>query len=183
MTPPATTPPATLSHELRHGRAPDLVRRRWIVGLSLFGAAMGGVVSAYQMGILRRLPDPPVGPFDSEAVDASDYAYKRLETPDGLLMTATYVATALLAGAGSPRRAGERPWLPLALAGKAAFDVALNARLAREEWAENGALCAYCQAANAASLAIAALSLPEAGRAARRLAGGARDGAERDGAA
>ena len=163
------TNPGELSRGLRTGADPDLVRRRWMVGLSLFGAAMGGVVGAYQLGMVRRLPDPPVGPFDSERVDASDYAYKRLETPDGLLMMGTYAVTAILAGAGAPDRARARPWLPLALAAKAAFDVATNARLAREEWAENEALCAYCQAANVASLAIAALCLPEASRAAGRL--------------
>lgn len=141
---------------------------------------MGGVVSAYEMGLVRRLPDPPIGPFNSEKVDASDYAYERMETPDGLLMTATYVATAILAGAGSPRRAAERPWLPVALAGKGVFDVGLNAKLAQEEWAENEALCVYCQAANVASLAIAALALPEAARADYHL-GGSRDERERGG--
>ncbi|TFL16324.1 vitamin K epoxide reductase family protein [Jannaschia formosa] len=172
------TNPTTLSHELRRSRDSDLLRRRWIVGLSLFGAAMGGIVGAYQLGMIRRLPDPPAGPFDSERVDASDYAYKRMETPDGLLMSATYIATAILAGAGSPRRAAERPWLPIATAGKAAFDVASNAKLAREEWAENGALCAYCQAANLASLAIAALSVPEAARAVGHLARGSEGSGE-----
>ena len=103
--------PTRLSRELRTGRSPDLSRRRWIVGLSLFGAAMGGVVSAYQMGMVRRLPDPPVGPFDASKVDASDYAYKRMDVPDGLLMLTTYAATATLAGAGGERRAEEQPYL------------------------------------------------------------------------
>lgn len=168
--------PTRLSRELRTGRSPDLSRRRWIVGLSLFGAAMGGVVSAYQMGMVRRLPDPPVGPFDASKVDASDYAYKRMDVPDGLLMLTTYAVTATLAGAGGERRAEEQPHLPLLTAGKAAYDVVTTARLAREEWAENGALCAYCQAASVASLAIAALALPEAARAAQHLA----DGLERN---
>lgn len=163
------TEPARLSRELREGRGDDLRRRRWIVGLSLFGAAMGGVVSAYQMGLVRRLPDPPVGPFDSERVDASNYAYKRLDVPDGLLMLGTYAVTAGLAGAGPGDRAESRPWLPLALAAKALYDVQTNMRLAREEWQENHALCAYCQSANLASLATAALAMPEAWRAAQRL--------------
>ena len=164
--------PTRLSRELRTGRSPDLARRRWIVGLSLFGAAVGGLVGAYQMGMVRRLPDPPVGPFDSERVDASDYAYRRMDTPDGLLMLGTYAVTAALAGAGGERRAEEAPHLPLLMAGKAAYDVATAAKLAREEWGDNRALCAYCQAATAASLAAAALALPEAARAARHLAGG-----------
>ena len=164
--------PTRLSRELRLGRGPDLARRRWIVGLSLFGAAMGGVVGAYQMGMVRRLPDPPVGPFDASKVDASDYAYRRMDTPDGLLMLGTYAVTAALAGAGGERRAEEAPHLPLLMAGKAAYDVATAAELAREEWGGNRALCAYCQAATVASLAAAALALPEALRAAQSLAGG-----------
>ena len=161
------TDPTRLSRELREGRSADLRRRRQILALSLFGAAMGGVVSAYQMGLIRRLPDPPglrapVGPFDSEKVDASDYAYERLDTPDGLLMLGTYAVTAGLAGAGPADRAREMAWLPIALAAKALYDVGTNLTLAREEWQENRALCAYCQSASLASMATAALALPEA---------------------
>jgi hypothetical protein len=163
------TSPTTLSRELRHGRDPDLVRRRWVVGLSLFGAAMGGVVGAYQMGLVRRLPDPPAGPFDSGRVDASDYAYKRFDAPDGLIMVLTYAASALLAGAGGADRARDTPWLPLVSAAKAAYDVQTAAKLAREEWDGNEALCAYCQAATLLTLANAALALPEAGEAVRHL--------------
>ena len=132
---------------------------------------MGGVVGLYQTGLLRRLPDLPVGPFDASRVDASDYAYKRLETPDGLLMVATYAATAILAGAGGRDRARERPWLPVALAAKTLYDSYVALKLAREEWAENEALCGYCQTATLASLASAALALPEAAGAVARLVG------------
>ena len=66
--------PAQLSHELREGDGSDLERRRWIVGLSLVGVAMGAVVGLYQTGILRRLPSLPPDLFDAERVDASDYA-------------------------------------------------------------------------------------------------------------
>lgn len=41
------------------------------------------------MGLVRRLPDLPVGPFDASKVDAADYAYKRLQVPDGVLMLLT----------------------------------------------------------------------------------------------
>lgn len=137
----------------------------------MVGAAAGIAVSLYQTGVIRHLPDPPVGPFDSDRVDASDYAYKRAETPDGLAMLVTYGVTALLAGAGGGDRARRRPWLPLALAAKVAADVATNLTLAREEWAENGAFCAYCQAANLASVASLPLVIPEARKALRSLLG------------
>ncbi|SFP55766.1 vitamin K epoxide reductase family protein [Tranquillimonas alkanivorans] len=157
--------PTRLSRELRTGRSPDLRRRRWVIGLSLFGAAVGGIVGAYQTGITRRLPDPPVGPFDSERVDASDYAYKRMETPDGLQMTVTLAATAALAGAGGEDRARTKPHLPVLTTVKALYDVGTAMKLAQEEWNENRALCAYCQAATVSTVAAAALSLPETVRA------------------
>jgi uncharacterized membrane protein len=163
--------PRQLSHELREGRSPDLTRRRWVVGLSLVGAAMAQAVTLYQTGIIRRLPDPPLPGIDSNKVDASDYAYKRMQTPDGLIMLANYAATAWLAGAGGEDRARNHPLLPIATALKALADSAVALKLAREEWAENRALCAYCQVATACSLASAALALPEATNAARHLLG------------
>lgn len=164
--------PSELSRELRLGDSPDLQRRRKVVGLSMVGAAAGIIVSLYQTGVIRHLPDPPSGGlFDSDRVDASDYAYKRMQTPDGLAMLVTYAVTALLAGAGGEARARALPWLPVALAVKVAADVATNLTLVREEWADNKALCAYCQAASAASLASLPLVLPEARTALRHLFG------------
>lgn len=163
--------PAQLSRELRLSTSPDLRRRRWVVGLSLFGTLMAQIVTLFQVGLVRRLPDPPVGPFDSSRVDAADYAYSRLQTPDGVLMLGTYAITAGLAAAGGADRAERTPALPLALALKTGFDVATNLRLAREEWQDTKALCAYCQAASVVSLISLVLVLPEAARAARSLIG------------
>ena len=162
-------PPRVLSRELRLQTGPDLRRRRWVFGLSLIGTVAAQIVSLLQMGLIQRLPDPPVGPFDSDRVDASDYAYSRLETPDGALMLVSYGVTAALAAAGGADRAERHPALPLALAAKAGFDAVTALQLAREEWNENRAFCAYCQAVTLASLASFALALPEAGRAWRAL--------------
>ncbi|GAA4385269.1 vitamin K epoxide reductase family protein [Hymenobacter koreensis] len=161
--------PTQLSRELRTARTPDLNRRRWIIGLSLLGVALGQIVTLYQTGIIKHLPDPPVGPFDSDKVDASDYAYKRLDTPDAAGMIITYGLTTALAAAGGKGRALNKPWLPLAMGVKIFSDVLTNMKLAQEEWAENKALCFYCQLANAASIASLALAVPEAVRAAKNL--------------
>jgi Vitamin K epoxide reductase family len=149
----------------------DFARRRWIAGLSLLGAAMGQIVALYQIGVVRRLPDPPIGPFDATKVDASDYAYKRFQTPDGLLMVATYALTAILAGAGGRNRAREHPALPIALFGKTLHDAYVAVKLGREEWHDNRALCSYCQTATLASLVSVALAAPEAARAFRAATG------------
>lgn len=163
--------PSQLSHQLREGTDPDLRRRRWVVGLSFVGAAAAEIVALYQMGIVKRLPSLPIRLFDATKVDASDYAYSRARTPDGFLMLATYAVTALLAGAGGRNRAERMPWLPIALAAKTLYDSHTALKLGREEWRDNEALCDYCQTATIASLASAALAMPEAVRAARGLLG------------
>lgn len=164
--------PAQLSRELREGRDPDLKRRRWIVGLSMVGIAVGQLVGLYQMGIIKRLPDPPRGTrarelFDANQVNASSYAYKRLATPDAFLMIGTYALTAILAAAGGRERASTNRWLPIALAGKTIYDSFTTVKLGREEWQTNQRLCEYCQLATLASFASAALALPEAIKAIR----------------
>lgn len=161
--------PRQLSYELREAETPDLNRRRWIIGLSMIGAAAGAVVALYQTGIIKSLPDPPLPYVDSDRVDASDYAYKRLDSPDAPMMLINYGVTALLASMGGKDRAENKSWVPLALAAKTVFDSALALELAREEWREQKAFCAYCQAATLASLASVALAAPEAFKAAGNL--------------
>lgn len=123
-------------------------RRRWTIGLSIAGGAIGAV-------------------FDAETVDASNYAYAHLQMPDAPQMMVTYALTAALASAGGAARATQIPALPIATAAKAAFDLATWLYMAREEWRTNHKLCSWCQIATAISTATVALTLPEAVRAAR----------------
>ena len=168
--PAVAVPPARLSAELRQGRSADLSRRRWAIGMSFAGAGIGMVVGAYQTGMLKRLPDILPGKlWDAEKVDASDYAYKRAQTPDGLLMALTYIITACLVGAGGKDRATQQPWLPLAASAKAWIDLFSALKLAREGYQDNCALCSWCQVATLFTAATALLSAPEALRAGRRL--------------
>lgn len=153
--------PRQLSYELRLGASPDLKRRRWIIGLSLVGTAMAQLISLYQTGIISRMPDPPLPLIDSNRVDASDYAYKRFQTPDAFLMLMTYGVTAALAAAGGQHRAAQAPAIPIAMGLKLLLDSAQNLRLTSEEWSENQALCFYCQVAALCSLASTAIAIPE----------------------
>ena len=165
-----TISPDQLSRELRKGTSPDLSRRRWAIGLSFLGAGIGAVVGAYQTGLIRRLPDIAPGKiWDAEKVDASDYAYSRLQTPDAALMIVNYGITVALVSAGGQERARDNPALPLAAAAKATYDFITCVRLGREEWRDNQALCSWCQLATLISAATVALTLPEAAKAARQL--------------
>lgn len=161
-----TLPPSQLSHELRNETSPDLTRRRWAIGLSFAGVLIGKIVGAYQAGLIKRLPDILPGKvFDAEKVDASDYAYKRLQMPDAMQMIVNFGLTASIVAAGGKERAIQNPALPIAAAGKAALDLAIDAELAREEWRENRKLCSWCQVATLISAATFVLTLPEAVRA------------------
>lgn len=168
------THPRRLSRELRHARGPDMRRRRQIIGLSLAGVAIGGIVSAYQTGLVRRLPDPSFGPFDSERLNASETAYSRMQVPDGLLMIVTYGVTAALAAAGPADRSRVQPALPVAMATKSLYDLVTALRLAQTEYDDKGAFCIYCQTATVTTLLSTLLSLPEAADGLRRLARGDR---------
>lgn len=163
--------PQQLSFELRKGNTPDLHRRRWIIGLSVAGTVMGQIVTLYQTGIIRHLPDPPLAIFDSDKVDASTYAYKRANQPDAPAMMITYGITAALASMGGQNRATQSPWIPIAMGAKLVTDVVTNLTLAREEWAENKKFCAYCQTASLLSIASAALAWPEVHSAINQLRG------------
>ncbi|RYY13478.1 MAG: vitamin K epoxide reductase family protein [Cytophagaceae bacterium] len=166
-----TLSPSQLSLELRRGQNADLTRRRWIIGLSMVTAVAGQVVTLYQTGIIHHLPDPPLAIFNSDKVDASDYAYKRLQMPDAPAMLITAGITAALASAGGAKRAEQQPWLPVALLVKTLIDLVTNVQLGKEEWQENKSFCFYCQTSTVAATIAAVLAVPEAVKAIRTLLG------------
>ena len=125
---------AMVRNDLRNGDSALLQRRRAVVGLSIFSTAVLGAVALFQVGVLRKLPNPPLPHFDAERVNGSTEAYSKLRTPDALLGMASYAATACLAGMGSESRWRETPLVPLAMTAKTAVDAALAAKLSLEQW-------------------------------------------------
>jgi uncharacterized membrane protein len=164
--------PATLSRELRLGSDQFLQLRRKTLGLSLVAAGSMAVISLYQMGLIRHLPEPPLAGLDADKVDASSEAYAILATPDAVLGLGSYALTACLAAAGGKDRARTHPWLPIALGAKVVLDAANGARLTVDQWTKHRAFCSWCLLAAGASIATLPYVLPEA-RAAMTGAGGA----------
>lgn len=157
-----------LSRQLRTADDPWLRNRRGILGLSLTAAGSMALISLYQMGLIRRLPEPPLPGLDAEKVDASEEAYARLQCPDAVIGLASYAVTSLLAAAGPPNRS---PWLPLATAGKIGMDSAQATKLTYDQWAKHRAFCSWCLLAAGATFAMVPLAVPEARVALRRLVG------------
>lgn len=158
-----------LSDDLRRGRSSALDARRRLAGLALGAMGSMGLVAAYQFGLLRHLPEPPLPRLDSDAVDASGQAYQLLQTPDAALGLASYAATLALAGMGGRDRAVDRPWLPLALAAKTVLDATSGVYLALEQGTRHKRFCVWCLVAAGSSLAMVPVALPEARTAWRHL--------------
>lgn len=150
-----------VSDDLRRHEDPFLTGRRRVAGLSLTAIAAMGAVTAYQTGLVRHLPEPPLGIFDADRVDASGEAYELFHTPDGALGLVSYGVTLALAAAGTRRRPTERPWLVLAMAAKVAADAVGGLYLTAEQASTHRRFCAWCLTASAASLAMVPAALPE----------------------
>lgn len=158
-----------LSRTLREGDGPFLSDRRRITALMLGASASMGLIAAYQMGLIRHLPDPPLPYFDADKVDASAQAYRYGSAPDGTWGLLNYAATLVLAAMGGADRAERHPWLPLALAAKVGADAAGAAKLTADQWTKHRAFCGWCLAAAGATFAAVPAVLPEAKAAWRRL--------------
>jgi hypothetical protein len=158
-----------VSEALRRGDSPFLRRRRRVAGLSLVATGSLGVVAAYQMGLLRRVPEPPLRFLDADRVDAAGEAYQLLKTPDASLGLASAAVTLALAGMGAARRAEQQPIIPLALAAKVVLDAAYAVFLSLEQATKHRRFCSWCLLAAATNVATVPQVLPEAAAAWRSL--------------
>lgn len=161
--------PAELSRELRTDHAESMERRRKVAGLSLIAAGAMGVIAAFQTGLIKHLPEPPLPLLDADKVDASSEAYGKLSLPDGVVGLGSYAATMALAAMGGADRTRRAPWIPLALAAKVAIDSVNAGKLTIDQWAKHRAFCSYCLLGAAATFAMIPLVLPDARAALREL--------------
>ncbi len=161
--------PAELSRELRGEGGGFLAQRRAVAGLSLFAIGTMGVIALYQLGLIKHLPEPRLPKLNADRVDASPEAYKRFSTPDAVLGLGSYAVTLGLTAMGGSDRHRRRPWLPLALAGKALFDTGQMLRMMRAQWTREGAFCFWSLLTAAATFATAGCVVGEARAAARQL--------------
>lgn len=153
--------PGKLSEEIRLAQDALTRRRRRVVALSLTSAACMGVIALYQIGVTKHIPEPPLPMLDADEVDASEEAYERLSVGDAFIGFVSYGVTMLLAAAGGPRRHVTHPWLPRALAVKAAFDAAQAAKLTVDQWTKHRAFCSWCLTAAGATFAVIPAVIPE----------------------
>lgn len=161
--------PARLRREIRHSRSRALRQRRGIVGASLIGIASMVPVVLYQTGVIRHLPDPPVGNFDSDKVNGSTtaFGYGGGDAPLSMLAHATNL---MLAAFGGEERDRARPWLSLTASAIAGAQAGVAARYLFHQMPKvDKAWCPYCITDAVMHMGTFALTVPGAARALRGL--------------
>lgn len=159
--------PQALRRSIQQSNSPDMAARRAIVGVSLVGIASMAIVSLYQMGAARHLPDPPVRRphFHSDKVNASTEAFG-YGMPDGPLTIGAHAANIMLAAAGPDDRSRRRPWIPLLASLLSGLQAAVAAKYLFYTMPKvDKAWCPYCIADALTHFATFVLTAPEAARA------------------
>jgi len=156
--------PLELSRDLREGSSEFLNKRRAVALLDYVSMASLGLVSLWQLGITKKIPEPSSRWFDAPKVNGSAEAYSYGGVPDAFLGVVSYGITASLAAAGPQdrwNRPGDR-WFAIAMAGKALLDAGQAAKLTYDSWTKYRAFCLWCLIAAGATFATVPLALPEA---------------------
>lgn len=101
--------------QLRSDTSTKTECRRQIAALSAIGTVDFSIISLYQLGYIKHLPDVPHKIFDSDKVNASEEAVM-LGIPDGVISLGMYAGAMLLATAASSRKKHAK-WLDKLLVG------------------------------------------------------------------
>jgi len=125
--------------------------RRAIATLAVAAAVPLGVVALWQIGAIRKIPEPKLPHFDAAKVNGSAQGYDKLQTPDAILGIGSMIATMGLAAMGPPKRSS---LLTQILAAKIAMDVATSAKLTVDQWTKYRAFCFWCLLSATATFAM-----------------------------
>jgi uncharacterized membrane protein len=151
--------PAAIRHELLNGRDEDLQRRRKILGLSAFGLLDFALLSLYQAGVIKRLPDLPFPAFDSNKVNASLDAYQ-MGAPDATISAWIYATNMVLSTAGGSEHSGRKPIHDLLLGTTIAANAAGALYYLYNMAFFQKKICPYCIAGAAVNIASAVIMKP-----------------------
>lgn len=157
-----------IQHELQHATGGFLSNRRRIVALSIFSSLTLSGIALFQVGLLKKIPQPHLPYFDAEKVNGSEQAYQLAKTPDALIGMASYAVTACLAAMGPQNRWKSARWIPLAMGAKALADASMAGKLSVEQWTKFRAFSFWSLLTSAATFMSLRYALPEMLRAFRQ---------------
>ena len=139
----------------RWQNSPKLKRRRAIAALCAAGLIDAALMALKQFGAIKKLPDPPIKGFDSDAVVSSNAAYV-FGTPDASLGAISYAATLALNGWLRPSRAWKILFGASVLGGALGAAGYAYDMIAREKKA-----CAFCIPALLINFSLLPLAIGE----------------------
>ncbi len=155
---------------LRTGHNEDLDTRRKVILLSALGLVDFSIISLYQTGVIKHLPDIPHPLFDSDKVNASEDAY-RFGAPDGPISAVAYAATMVLASAGGSKKTGRTPALDVALGATVAGNAVGAIFYLYKMIFVQKKICLYCVAGAAINIASAIIIVPMVLKSLKKLFG------------
>ena len=152
--------PSAISRSLRTGDTASLRRKRKIVWLSALGLLDFSMISLYQTGVIKHLPDLPGTLFDSDYVNASEEAY-RIGAPDAPISAMVYALNMVLATAGGTKKTGRHPALDLLLGASLVANAAGAANYLVNMVTQQKKVCLYCVAGAAINFATLGVAWPD----------------------
>ncbi|HYH13971.1 MAG TPA: vitamin K epoxide reductase family protein [Flavisolibacter sp.] len=144
-------------NDWRSGQAEELNKRRKLLGLSAMGLLDFAILSLYQTGIIKKLPDIPLPLFGANKVSASKEAFL-LGPPDGPIASTLYSLLMVLTTAGSSKPTGHNPLLDKLLTGAISVSAAMSL-LYFYAMAKNKKICLYCLTGAVINFTMAAIQL------------------------
>lgn len=147
-----------------------LSRRRNVILLSAIGLVDFSIISLYQTGVIKKLPDLPYKVFDSNKVNKAPEAYA-MGVPDGPISAAVYAATMILASAAGSENSGRKPIFDVMLGGAVLGNAAGAAYYLYDMIFKQKKVCLYCVTGAAINFASAAIVAPLVTKAFKKLFG------------
>lgn len=161
---------AAIREELLSGESDDLRRRRKLIALSALGLVDFSIISLYQTGVIKKLPDIPHPLFDSNKVNTAPDAYM-MGAPDGPISAVVYASTMVLASAGGDEDSGRKPILDVMLGGAVAGNAAGAAYYLYNMVFKQKKICLYCVTGAVINFASAAVVAPVFMKSLKKLLG------------
>lgn len=143
---------------LREENSPELDRRRRIIALAALGLLDFVVISLYQTGLIRSMPDLPFKVFDSDSVNASKKAYAT-GLPDGTSGATMYGVIMMLASYGGKKGIGRNKLFDFLLAGAVLANSAAGLQYLYDMAFKQKRACLYCVTGALLNLTMLPLAL------------------------
>lgn len=150
---------AAIRQELLTGTGEELEKRRMIMALSAVGLVDFAIISLYQAGVIKRLPELPIKSFDSNKVNAAPEAYQ-MGAPDGTISALVYAGNMVLATAGGTEASGRKPVFDILLGSTIAGNAAGALYYLYDMIFKQNKVCPYCIAGAAINIASAVIVAP-----------------------